>query len=82
MAPNCQASADCLAARKFYDINQDGKIDRFDLTDNGSPLKNLLRPDVQLFDANGRFAPNMSTASADSLSIGIGFTAKRAFFAE
>jgi hypothetical protein len=35
----------------------------------------VLAPDVQIYDANGNYAPNPLNTVKDSLSVGIGFTA-------
>ena len=43
-------------------------------------IKNLLAPDVQLFDAGGNYSPNPSNTNRDSLSVGFGFTAVNASF--
>ncbi len=43
-------------------------------------IRNLLAPDVQLFDAAGNYHPNPANTNKDSLSIGIGFTAVPATF--
>ena len=59
----------------------DMKIDICEVQSN-SLIQTVLRPDVQLFDANGNFnpTPNASMAAKDSLSMGIGFSAVPATF--
>jgi hypothetical protein len=47
---------------------------------NNSIIKNVLAPDVQIYDANGNYAPNPANTVKDSLSVGLGFTAVRATF--
>ena len=42
-------------------------------------IANLLSPDVQLFQ-NGAYAPNPANAKKDSVSVGLGFTARSATF--
>jgi hypothetical protein len=51
----------------------DGVIDVCEVLTNPL-LKNVLNPDIQLYDATGRFAPGLGPTK-DSLSIGVGFTA-------
>jgi hypothetical protein len=41
-----------------------------------SIAKNVLAPDVQMFDAEGNYSPNRANMKRDSLSVGIGFAAK------
>jgi hypothetical protein len=57
----------------------DGKIDTCEVAEN-SIIKNVLAPDVDIYDANGNYAPNKANTSRDSLSIGVGFTAVPASF--
>ena len=57
----------------------DGKIALCEVANNGL-IKSLLKPDVQMFDANGNYAPSSANTTPDSLSIGIGFTAINATF--
>ena len=45
-----------------------------------SIIMNVLAPDIQVYDANGNYAPNAHNATKDSLSIGIGYTAVQASF--
>jgi hypothetical protein len=57
----------------------DGKIDICEVADN--PTVGLfIQPDVQIYDANGNYAPSKANSVKDSLSIGFGFTAVRASF--
>lgn len=57
----------------------DGLIDACEVATN-MVIQNVLAPDVDLYDANGAWAPNPKNADKDSLSIGLGFTAVRATF--
>jgi hypothetical protein len=57
----------------------DGKIASCEVSQNAI-IQAVLAPDVQLFDANGNFAPNPDNTSKDSLSVGVGFTAVGATF--
>jgi hypothetical protein len=41
-------------------------------------VANLLAPDVQIYDANGGYAPNKNNTTKDSLSVGVAFLAVRA----
>jgi hypothetical protein len=47
---------------------------------NNSIIKNVLAPDVQMFDASGNYAPNAANTTKDSLSLGLAFTAIPATF--
>jgi hypothetical protein len=58
---------------------RDGVIDLCEFLSN-SIVKNVLLPDVQLFDAQGRFAPNPANTMRDSLSAAFGFAAVSAQF--
>ena len=57
---------------------KDGKIDICEVATN-SIIKNVLAPDVQLFDG-GTYKPNAANTTKDSLSLGLGFTAVKASF--
>ncbi len=59
----------------------DGKIDTCEVANN-SIIMAVLAPDVQIFDANGMYAPNSKNTTKDSLSIAIGFTAVQGTFTE
>jgi len=52
----------------------DGVISPCEVADNAL-VQNILAPDVQIYDANGNYAPNPNNTKPDSLSLGIGFTA-------
>jgi hypothetical protein len=57
----------------------DGKIDVCELLT--SPLlMTLLQPDVQIWDAQGNYAPNPLRGSPDSMSIGLAFSATAASY--
>jgi len=43
-------------------------------------IQNVLAPDVQMFDASGKYAPNKDNTMKDSLSLGLSFTAVGATF--
>lgn len=62
----------------FIDVDGDGAITADDL-EASSIVQNLLKPDLDLFDADGSFAPNKDHEK-DSLSFGVGFTAVPASF--
>ena len=85
------ASAPAQTVRKLFDVGGctnpngtvaqagDGVIDVCELLT--SPLlKTLLQPDVQIFDAQGKYAPNPLGGNADSMSIGLGFSARAASY--
>ena len=79
---NCAQNADCTNVRKLFDTQPtDGMISALEV--KGSLLlSNLLGPDVDLYDAQGKWKPNPSNTSPDSFTIGVGFTAKKAMFSE
>jgi hypothetical protein len=57
----------------------DGRIAACEVATN--PIAQaLLVPDVQIYDAMGKYSPNPLNSQKDSLSVGIGFTAVRALF--
>jgi hypothetical protein len=58
---------------------RDGIISICEVATNGL-MKNVLAPDVALFDANGNWHPDPTNTKRDSLSVGFGFTAVRASF--
>ncbi len=41
---------------------------------------NVTAPDVDIFDSNGRYDPNVRNSDKDSISLGLGFTAVQASF--
>ena len=57
----------------------DCKIDTCEVAQN-SIIMAVLAPDVQLFDANGAWAPSKANTMKDSLSLGLAFTAVQAVF--
>jgi hypothetical protein len=59
----------------------DYKIESCELATNNI-LKPLLVPDIQVYDADGNYAPNKLNTTPDSLSLGLGFTAVKADFPE
>jgi hypothetical protein len=67
-------NADGTAARA-----RDHRIDVCEVADNPI-IKNVLAPDVQLFDAAGAYHPNPQNTHKDSLSVGVGITAVSARF--
>ena len=60
-------------------VSGDGHISTCEVGTN-SIIKNVLAPDVDLFDDNGNWAPNPQNTKKDSLSVGFGFTAVPAVF--
>jgi hypothetical protein len=58
-------------------LKGDGHIATCEVADN-SIIKNVLNPDVQMFDAQGNYHPNPANTTRDSLSLGLGFTAVKA----
>jgi hypothetical protein len=59
----------------LFDTNPtDGAISVDEVATN--PLfSSVLRPDVDIFDAGGNYAPNPANTSPDAMSLGFGFTA-------
>jgi hypothetical protein len=60
-------------------LKGDGMISTCEVSDN-SIIKNVLNPDVQMFDSAGNYKPNASNTNKDSLSLGLGFSAVKASF--
>jgi hypothetical protein len=60
-------------------LKGDGMIATCEVSDN-SIIKNVLNPDVQMFDSAGNYHPNAANTNKDSLSLGLGFTAVKATF--
>jgi hypothetical protein len=58
---------------------RDHRIEVCEVADNAI-IKNVLQPDVQLFDASGAYHPNPQNTLKDSFSVGVGFTAVFAKF--
>ena len=77
------ANAACGATCKNLDGScaaaGDGQISDCEVGTNGI-IKNVLAPDVQMFDAAGNYHPNPLNTKKDSLSVGVGFTAVPALF--
>jgi hypothetical protein len=57
----------------------DNKIGTCEVAGN-SIIKNVLAPDVQMFDSSGNYKPNKDNTMKDSLSLGLSFTAVKATF--
>jgi hypothetical protein len=60
-------------------VANDGRIDPCEVATNPI-IQNVLAPDVDIYDANGNYAPNPLNTGKDSLSIGVGFSAVHATF--
>jgi hypothetical protein len=88
-----QVAADCTGAPpdcctpdsggegilEFFDASSDDCMVSFDEFRGNFFLSLLLNPDVDLFDADGNYAPN-SDGVNDALSLGLGFSAVTATF--
>jgi hypothetical protein len=84
-------TATCMQVELIFDTggctNPDGTmarkgdhvIDVCEVSSN-SIIRNVLAPDVQLFDAAGNYHPNPANTVKDSLSVGFGFHAVSATF--
>jgi len=70
-------SQQCQTALLVLDANHDQSISAEELRESGL-LKSALAPDVKLFDAQGKFAPDGAAVEKDALSLGFGFTAVQA----
>jgi hypothetical protein len=57
----------------------DNKIAICEVSDN-SIIKNVLNPDVQMFDSAGNYHPSAANTTKDSLSLGLGFSAVQASY--
>jgi hypothetical protein len=57
----------------------DGRIDTCEVSTNAI-IKNVLAPDVDMFDGAGNYAPNPQNSDRDSLSVGFGFNVVGAHF--
>jgi hypothetical protein len=60
-------------------VAHDGAISTCEVATNPI-IRNVLNPDVQLFDAGGSYRPNPANTTKDSFSVGLGFTAVPATF--
>ena len=58
---------------------KDGMVGVCEVSGN-SIIKNVLNPDVQMFDSAGNYHPNPANTNQVSLSLGLGFTAVKATF--
>ena len=69
----------CTHPRGTMARASDGIIDICKVATNSINMA-ILAPDVQIFDANGNYAPNAANTKKDSLRIAVGFTAVKATF--
>jgi hypothetical protein len=73
----------CQASDTNFDgstaMASDGKIATCEVAGN-SIIKNVLNPDVQMFNSDGAYQPNPANTAKDSLSLGFGFTGVPAVF--
>jgi hypothetical protein len=69
----------CINANGMAAVANDGIIDPCEVANNNI-IQNVLAPDVQIYDANGNYAPNPQNTKRDSLSLAIGFTGVQASF--
>lgn len=82
LAQKANCDADCLNVRALFDYSpKDGTVTADEVRGNPS-LYPLLVPDVDLYDAKGAWAPNPKNTDPDSFTVGIGFTAVKASFAD
>jgi hypothetical protein len=74
LAANPGAHADLV---RLLDTDHDGTVTLTDLSTNPF-VHDVIAPDVQLFDANGGWAPNARNTTPDALSVGFAFHARPA----
>lgn len=75
----CTANSAGETLLRYFDTNpKDGQVSLEELR-NSNLLRSLLRPDVDLFDSEGRHNPQCD-GEKDALSFGVSFTAVRASF--
>ena len=60
-----------------FDTDKNGTVTAAEVAANPT-VSPFLAPDIQLFAADGSYAPNKANTVKDSLSIGVGFTAVKA----
>ena len=58
----------------LFDENEDGMVTEEELRANALIESTVGNPDLDLFDGDGQFDPNVDGVK-DSLSLGLGFTA-------
>lgn len=75
----CVAGSAGQSVLSFFDANEDCKIPLDELMSHSVIDATLRNPDLDLFDASGKFNPN-SDGVKDSLSLAVGFTAVGASF--
>ena len=76
--PNCDAA--CAAVKANFDINPaDKTVTAFEVA---TYLDVPLKPDVEVFDAKGNWAPSLANRNPNGWSLGLTFTAKPATFTE
>jgi hypothetical protein len=74
----CNNSMNAQPGEAACGIKGDKKIQTCEVSTN-SIIKNVLAPDVQLFQG-GAYKPNKDNTTKDSLSLGLGFTAVKGSF--
>jgi hypothetical protein len=73
------SSGTCMNPDGTTGTPNDGRIDPCEVA--GNPIiSNTLKPDVEIFDATGAYAPNPANTKKNALSVGVGFTAVAATF--
>ena len=81
-AHNMPCDTNCMNVLNTFDTNPtDGMIELNEVQNNVLVI-NILKPDVQLFDASGNWKPTSPATMKDSISFGVGFTAVPAVFTE
>jgi hypothetical protein len=81
IAHTMPCDTNCMNVLNTFDTNNDGMIELSEVQNNILVI-NILKPDVQLFDASGKWKPTSPATAKDSISFGVGFTAVPAVFSE
>jgi hypothetical protein len=75
--PRDMANATCLNPDGTCAIAGDHVISPCEIS-TSAIMRNILAPDVALFDANGNYKPDPANVTKNALSVGFGFVAARA----
>lgn len=81
IAHTMPCDTNCTNVLTTFDSNMNGTIELSEVQNNVLVI-NILKPDVQLFDANGNWKPTSPAVTKDSISFGVGFAAVPAVFSE
>ena len=76
---DAQCGTTCRNPNGTCAVKSDGRISYCEVSTNAI-IKNVLAPDVDLFDTAGNYRPNPANTDKDSLSVGFAFIAVGAKF--